>query len=88
MSRGLLTNKTYLIRRQLVLTSTNRVRIIGARTLNPDVHVVGRAADAETVEDDELLQVRRVPYLALLEGTAGLDGDAEGIVEGTVAACH
>jgi hypothetical protein len=50
--------------------------------------VVGCAADAETVEDDEFLQVGGVAYLALLEGSAGLDGDAQRIVERAVAACN
>ena len=47
--------------------------------------MVGGTADAKPVEDDELLQVGGVANLALLEGAAGLDGDAQGIVEGAVA---
>jgi hypothetical protein len=73
-------------RSQLILTSTHTIRVIAAAALDPDVHVIGRAARAETVEDEEFLEVGRVSDLALLEVPAGLEGDGEGVVEGAVPA--
>jgi hypothetical protein len=69
----------------LILASTDRICIVGAGTLDPDIHVIGGAAGAKTVKDHELLQVGCVANLALLKVSTWLNRDAERVVEGAVS---
>jgi hypothetical protein len=45
------------VRSQLILARAHTIRIIAARTLDPDVDMVRITACTKTVEDDEFLQV-------------------------------
>lgn len=86
ISRNPIIQVIITIRRQLILTRADAICVVRARTLDPDVNVIGRARGAKTVENDEFLEIGCITNLALLEVATRLERGGEWIVESAVTA--